>query len=342
MSKKKKKELEKKKKRKLLLIILLFTFTLIVLSSATYAWFSSNKNAIIEAIDINVATVTGIQISENAIDWKNELTKEELQNAKSTYLTALNQFPDTLHGVSTDGSVSNGRMNMFFGTTNETKDGDYSVVATQETEINCYGDEECEGHHYIAFDVFFLTTAPTDLVVTPNSSVVNRDEAERGLDTGGQNSARVGFLVLGTIPDTSGPYAAQALNGAQGSVIWEPNYDVHTEGGVAQAARFYNTNVSTSGAPRLTYRGVNQAFSTPVLLSETRNSPYFTTMNPQIATTKVFNEEQYLTHIGAGITKMRIYMWLEGEDVDFENNASDGKLTFNLEIAMPSGIQIKP
>ncbi len=340
MAKKNKKQ--EKKKKKLLLIILLLVFTLIVLSSATYAWFSSNKNAIIESIDINVATVTGIQISENAIDWKNELTKEELQNAKSTYLNALNQFPDTLHGVSTDGSVSNSRMNMFFGVTDEANDGDYTVVASQETEINCYGDEACEGHHYIAFDVFLLTTAPTDLVVTPNSSVVNRDEKERGIDTGGQNSARIGFVVMGTIPDTSGPYAAQALNSGTSSVIWEPNYDVHTEGGVRQAARFYDTNVSTSGAPRLTYRGINQAFSTPVLLRETKNSPYFSTVNPQITTTKVFNDEQYLTHIGAGITKLRVYMWLEGEDVDFENNASDGKLTFNLEIAMPSGVRINP
>ena len=309
-----------------------------MLSSATYAWFSSNKNGLIESIDINVATVTGLQISENAIDWKNDITKDELVAAKGTYLSALNQFPDTLSAVSTDGTVANGRMNMFYGVTNEEKDGSYTLVTSQETEINCYGDEQCAGHHYIAFDIFLLTTNPTDLVVTANSSVINRDEKDRGIDTGGQNSARIGFVTMGTIPDTSGPYAAQALNSGTSSVIWEPNYDVHTDGGIAQAARFYGYSVSKSGSPRLPYRGVNRAFSTPVLLTETKNSPYFTSMNPQITTTKVFSDEQYLTHIGAGITKMRIYMWLEGEDVDYENNAADGKLTFNLEIAMPHGI----
>ena len=39
---------EEKKRRKLILIIFLFVFSLIILSSATYAWFSANKNALIK------------------------------------------------------------------------------------------------------------------------------------------------------------------------------------------------------------------------------------------------------------------------------------------------------
>ena len=73
-SRKKKKE---EKKRKLILIIFLFVFSLIILSSATYAWFSANKNALIDSIDINVATVNGIQISADAINWDNELTIDD-------------------------------------------------------------------------------------------------------------------------------------------------------------------------------------------------------------------------------------------------------------------------
>ena len=33
-----------------------------------------------------------------------------------------------------------------------------------------------------------------------------------------------------------------------------------------------------------------------------------------------------------GITKVRIYMWVEGQDVDCENNASNGNITFDLQI----------
>lgn len=35
----------------------------------------------------------------------------------------------------------------------------------------------------------------------------------------------------------------------------------------------------------------------------------------------------------AGITKVRIYMWVEGQDVDCENNASGGDISFNLQFS---------
>ena len=38
--------------------------------------------------------------------------------------------------------------------------------------------------------------------------------------------------------------------------------------------------------------------------------------------------------IPAGITKVRVYMWLEGQDVDMENNAAASKLRYDLELAM--------
>ena len=36
----------------------------------------------------------------------------------------------------------------------------------------------------------------------------------------------------------------------------------------------------------------------------------------------------------AGISKVRVYMWLEGQDVDMENNASGSALRYNLELSM--------
>ena len=39
-------------------------------------------------------------------------------------------------------------------------------------------------------------------------------------------------------------------------------------------------------------------------------------------------------HIPAGITKVRVYLWLEGQDVDLENAAANSKLKFDLELSM--------
>lgn len=321
----------KNKKRRLMLLILLFILLIFVCGFSTYAWFSSNKNALIDSIDINVATVTGLQVSADAITWDNEISKEELINAKNTYRLAENQFPDTLSGVSTVGNVTNGKMDIFYGIVSEATEGVYNLMSVTQTEMNCTGDEECVDKNYIAFDIFLLVTTPATIAITPTSNVI---PTEGAVDKGSQNAARIGFVVEGTVNQNSEPYVAQSLRGGRDGLIWEPNYDRHTESGVEAAKEFYNITTQESGASRLPYKGINTEFGIPVLLTETHTSPYFSDVTPDIATTQTFMNSQVLTNIPAGITKMRIYLWLEGQDVDMENDAAASQLTFNLELAM--------
>ena len=330
---KKKKNTKKeynKQKRRILLLILLVLVMILLLFSGTYAWFSSNKHATIESIDINVATVTGLQVSVDAIDWKNEIAKDEIINAYKTYSTAENQLPDTLTNVSTVGGVTDGKMDMFLGSTTEEREGGFTLVTSKQTEINCTGDEECVDKHYIAFDIFLLVTSPATIAITGNSSVVPTAGA---VDRGAQNAARVGFVVEGTVAEGN-PYAAQILKGGLNSYIWEPNYDRHNGYGIDNARNVYGLETTYTGAARLPYRGVNQEFQTPVFIDQTDRSSYFTLVNPKVATVQGFTANQELMHIPAGVTKVRIYMWLEGQDVDMENNASSSKLTYTVELAM--------
>ncbi|MBQ8659262.1 MAG: hypothetical protein IJ475_00280 [Bacilli bacterium] len=322
-----------KSSRRLLLLILFFVFLLLTFGVFTYSWFSSNKNALIDTIDINVATVTGLQVSVDAINWANEVSREELENAINTYSGAENQFPDTLAGVSTDGSVSNGKLNMYYGITTEDSDGEYSLTTVKQTEKNCVGDEECEHRHYVAYDLFLLVTTPADIAITANSGIGPQEDAE---DKGSQNAARIGFVVLGTVDANASAYAAQSIKSGRTSYIWEPNYDMHTEHAVKAAKKYYNIDTTTSGGARLPYKGVNQEFSSSVRLDQTGNSPYFTTVTPDIATISGFTNNQALMRIPAGITKVRVYLWLEGQDVDMENYAASSKLKFDLELAMVS------
>ena len=327
-NRKKKKESNSKNKRMFLLLLLLLFF-IVLCTSATYAWFSSNKRATIDTMDINVATVSGIQVSVDGINWKNEVTKEEIINAHLTYPRASNQLPLTLSGCSTDGGVGDGKLNLYYGITRKRGD-DFYLTTELQTEINCVGDEECQGKHYIAFDLFFLVTEPTNLVITPLSSVVHKASS-----MGAQNSARVGFVVLGTVSDTASGATAQNLKNATSSIIWEPNYDLHTRSGVKNAQQIYGITTTEVGGARIPYRGVNQEITgMGVRIDQTQNSPYFSPVTPKIATVQGFTTDQSLTTIPRGITKMRIYLWLEGQDVDLENNAAMGKLQFNLELAV--------
>ncbi len=324
------KEKESRKRRRLFIMILLVILLITSFGVSTYAWFSSNKHATIDSIDINVATVTGIQVSVDAINWDNKVTKEQIMNAYKTYRGAENQLPDTLTNMSTSGNVSQGKMDMFLGLTEEEKAGFFTLTTRKESEKQCSGDKECGDKHFIAFDIFLLVTTPVNLSLTTNSNVIPQPGAE---DKGSQNAARVGFVVEGTVGATES-LAAQNLKRGNSSLIWEPNYDVHTEHGVIAARNIYGITTSRSGGSRLPYKGVNTAFNTPVALDRTDESSYFTTVNPKVATTKDFSTEQPLMAIPAGITKVRIYMWLEGQDVDLENNASDTKLQYNVELAM--------
>lgn len=318
------------KKRRLLLLILLVVLLIFVLGFSTMAWFSSNKHGTIDSIDINVATVTGLQISADAIEWGNEVTKEQIINAYKTYPSAVNQLPDTLSNVSTAGNVTNGKLDMFYGVTSEEKDGGFTLTTIKQDEMQCTGDEECEEKHYVAFDVFLLVTTPATIAITGNSSVVPQADSR---DKGSQNAARVGFVIEGTV-SSGASSAAQALRGGDEALIWEPNYDVHTQYGVDAAKNIYGINTSLSGASRIPYKGVNTDFQTPVYIDQTDKSSYFTTVNPRVATTKDFVENQRLMNIPAGITKVRIYMWLEGQDVDLENSVAASQLSYNVEFAM--------
>ncbi len=329
--KKTKKEIEQEKKRKRTLLLLILLLLTGILGTVTYAWFSSNMKLTIEAMDINIDTMSGIQVSADGIKWTNDLTKDDIINAYKTYPSATNQLPETLAGCSTDGSASGKTMNMFYGDTRLHGNEGYFLTATKQTEINCVGDEQCQGKHYIAFDIFILLNQDTNLVVTGESFINNKSDAVQG----GENSVRIGFVNLGTTTDTVNGAGAQSLGNATGSVIWEPNYDTHTEHGVENAQKIYGITTSQTGGQRLPYKGINSEITGKgVNISATDSSPYFTTVNPQISTPKGFNTDQELASFSRGITKLRIYFWLEGQDVDLENKVSGGQLEFKLEMAV--------
>ena len=62
----------------------------------------------------------------------------------------------------------------------------------------------------------------------------------------------------------------------------------------------------------------------------------FTSITPSYVTEsdkdgKLTAEKNIFT-LSAGITKARVYMWIEGQDVDCENTASGTDISFNLQL----------
>ena len=69
-------------------------------------------------------------------------------------------------------------------------------------------------------------------------------------------------------------------------------------------------------------------------LSDARVSKFsklFRTVDIDIATVSNNNSNISAFELQEGISKVRVYLWVEGQDVDCENNASIGDIVFDLQ-----------
>ena len=318
---------QEKKKTNLKSLILILLITLVLLVSSSYAWFTSNQTVTVNQLQVNVQAKNGLQISTDAKNWKSVLTTEDLDQAKvgAVYGANVNQIPTTMEPVSTAGNVTNGKLDMFYGiTATDETTGDLTLTATKET------DKKGTEGRYIAFDLFLQVNKETPIYLTTKSKVEFTDPDSKGLE----NAGRVAFLVQGNVAPGTPFGTAQALNNATNDevYIWEPNNDEHTEAAVAHALSMYETTTTTAGAAPLTYYGINTEITTPIKLQGKRDTvAQFTQVTPKIKTPKVMPKDQTFITLQPGVTKLRVYMWVEGEDVDCENNASGVNIGYTLQ-----------
>ena len=331
--KKNKKKKEQAKKRRLLLSLLLLVGTGIFLGTSTYAWFTANQTVAVNPIDVNVAAQSGLQISADGQNWKSILTTTDITSASGTYAAAKNQLPTQLAPVSSAGIMNaDGTMEMFLGEVNSDEDsGNFVLAATKETDANGTTG------NYVVYDMFLRTETAGPVYLT-TSSGIEFDTTDNGI----KNATRVAFAVLGntTSDDTIGNI--QGLNAGTSApvTIWEPNMDAHTSYGVANARDTYGIDDLTAGTGNeaVPYDGIKLGFGADQGITlgnanATDAGTYFQAVTPQIQTEVDFTEYKQLVNLSKGVTKIRVYFWIEGQDVDCENNASGGNITFNLQIS---------
>ena len=323
---------KRKKSKKIFIAILMILFTGVILTASTYAWFTANKTVTVSQIDVNVTTSEGLQISADAVKWKTVISNDDITGV--TYEGSTNQLPGqtaSIKPTSTVGEIdtATGFMKMFVGDVTSNASGDYILTATQsiETKSTTTGD-------FVVFDLFFQTNAAATIYLTSNSTV-----GSVGAATGIQNASRVGFVVQGHAAAGTDAATIRALksDGTVPAVIWEPNNDVHTAAAVKHAADVYQISTQQTGASQLAYKGVKKDISkTANIPLNSAETEYFADVKPNISTTVAgIPKEKYerVFDLEAGVTKVRIYMWVEGQDVDCEDNASGGAVAYNLQFS---------
>ncbi len=339
-----------KKKLNSLLMILLLTAVLLIMS--TYAWFTANRTVNLDALDVTVATSSGLQISADGITWKTVLEKDDVLNAYQTYPTAVNQLPSLMAPVSSVGELdASGHMKMFYGKVEadmDTTSASYgSYLLTTQAQVDKESSTitttgEYDKGYYMAFDVFLKVETKSDNLYM--SGTVTEPLTQKGL----ANAARVGIIKGPSNVTTDASSAEiQALSTAGGSVVvWEPNADTHTQNGInnAQALGWGGTlSVGTGNAP-VTYDG-SKAEVANVPLAEATAALHGNEF-AQVTTTATGRDDvpnmELAGGLEAGVTKLRLYFWVEGQDIDCENNASGTDVQLDMSFSLDPIIAAAP
>ena len=151
---------EKRRKKRIRHLLILLFLTSLYLSTAAYSWFSTNRTVYISELSIKVQAQGGIEISADARNWSTRINQADIINANTTYNNSINQLPMTMEPVSTGKVVSNGKLQMYYGYTENNGDN-YILLATQDEE-----KEGVEDGKFMAFDVFLKTENETRLYLS--------------------------------------------------------------------------------------------------------------------------------------------------------------------------------
>ncbi|MDE5888775.1 MAG: hypothetical protein K2H20_02020 [Bacilli bacterium] len=345
------------KKRRLLLLILLLACTMVLSISATFAWFTSNRVVTVDDLQVNVTAVNGLQISADAENWKTRIDKDDLINNRGEN---FNQLPSVLSNVSSAGEFgTDGHLKIFYGDIQECDGDDCYLLNTSpaSTTSACYDktfsgspadndDDKCKDNVYLmAFNIYLKLDGEfadsVDLRLTQNAGVRSIGKRDMGI----QNTARIAFIEEGFVDkdtyldgdgETSGiDLIKSKMNTAGGNaIIWEPNYNAHTQAGYANAAKY---NIEADGTSKFVYKGV-KASTTGVPLYNTNDAAYgdyFAIPSRLISTSSSGEERSTTIKLNVGVTKLRVYFWVEGQDVDTQNEAAGTDMQLNLEFSIP-------
>lgn len=335
---KKKKEIKLpkfKKKTKLMLLVLTCVATLLVIS--TYAWFSASLNVKVKFINMKVATDNGLFISLDGVNWSDEVVVSQesiMEDINDLYPNHLNQWSTAgLWTVSTNGikNPNSDKFEIYYGEVIKYRDkerkGQYYLQTTLVPETT-----RSDFSNFIAFDMFLKNVSGSpnkdNLYLTEFTTF---DFAENVSDetkenmTGIMNSIRLGIVKIGETTLDATPQQIQNLtcNNNCMSLIYEPFSTEHIEKSINDAQKLGITIEDGQYFP--TYGIISEGtflnhkscyYNTNVAIDEEHFQLQQTLLKEDL--------EDPIFQIPNGIVKCRVYVWLEGQDIDSLETRSEG------------------
>lgn len=333
----------RRKNTKLMFLIVLFLGVLLITS--TYAWFSSSLNVKINFINMKVDTDTGLFISLDGVNWGDEVTVSSdsiLYEIRENYPNHTNQWAlNGLWTVSTRGipNPNADKFDVYYGAFGKYKEGELKGQKYLRTFLI---DESrpYSMNKFIAFDIFLKNASgsprPDNIFLTENTVFTFREDVTDEIRyemSGIMNSIRLGIVRVGSTNINSMPYDLQNVkcDGNCTSYIYEPFSRDHSEKSITDAkeygitieeGEYYPTYAVYKEGEYLNHKSgfLNDGVGV--------DENYFTLQ------TTFFEDafEEPLFQIPNGYLKLRVYIWLEGQDIDSLETFSKGApINLNME-----------
>lgn len=310
------------------ILIFMAFITCLVLIYSSYAWFSATLDVKLNNFRAVVDPETGVYISLDGINWGStvEISKDSLiTDLKKTYPGNTNQWSDGMTSVSTVGQekITDDKFSIYGNKTPSIG----RILGKHRTEIDIEKLKENtpnEGADFIAFDIFIknLTTSPysDNLYLVDGTKVVNASEVT---DDTAANAIRLGMLFMGSVHKNASVNDIQNItcNPTCKQYIYEPNSNVHNKESIKILKKHGYEILDGKEYP--TY-GVYKSADKVQMWSGVENS--MVSFNHDVfkkqETKTTLNEP--VGQIASGINKIRVYIWVEGQDIDIIEQKSTG------------------
>ncbi len=330
-----------RKINKKLTAVVAFSFAILLIFSS-YAWFSTNLNVNIRTFKMSVNRDSDLQISFDGInyDYTIEVTEDLLLNTlQNTYPNHRSQWVG--NGFIPVSSAGIPHSNTHYFDFFETSGVLYHNKKMENGFVYTYKSDESTRrtyNYYLAFDIFIKNKTgspyPDNFYLEPTTSIIASDPNTEEEMLGLVNSFRMGIVKVGSVPHDTPVNDIQNItcNNDCKSVIYEPNSKEHTALSIERASKFqinvqdgfkYSTYAFTReggpyyiqqtipGTPTMDYNA-NYVRNQNTITEEDFDNPIFTIEN--------------------GVTKARIYIWIEGQDIDsLETNSAGTDVNIRID-----------
>jgi len=334
-----------KKRRNRLLFFLAF-FSAVFLIVATYAWLSSTLNVKVKFFKMQVQRTSGLTISLDAINFDEVVyvsVDTIINDLKSVYPNHNNQWSIMgLWPVSSNGikNSSTNQFDFYMGWLARTRiyNPNGSVKRLLHT-MPLIEDGPSAVNMYIGFDVFFRNQTgspkPDNLYFDKGTGIFYEDGIEPEITEkmdGLLHSVRIGLVYIGSVSMQATPREIQNISCSNNCKAWifEPYKNRHSAGSIKTAENYGITLVDGVAIP--TYAVIRDG----EYLEHT--SGHVGTGLPldtaHFALQRTITESDFdvpLFQVPHGYTKARIYVWIEGQDIDSLETLSEGAA---IEIAI--------